>query len=1139
MKRVLLSSVVLTLALATAPARAGEVRKGVSVADQFPAALKHYQVKGEIQRVEGCVILLPDTTLRRALPLGYRTTLRAVVRWPADSKRGDIRLRLPAPGFGGALVALRRAEGQVSLSHLTYDPQTTALGKAPAGEDWVIVLDLHFGLARAKAWPRSRPEPKDWHTMRTIGITVWQPEVVEVEAGLSAGGSLVSLATTSAPRLVLSAEQQRQKAEADRLLKEGRKLMDRFELAGAITKASATVELLRKALPADHPDLGRALSSLSGALHTQGKFTDALARCDEGLAIRRKSLPPLHPDLVLSLLPRGRILSELGRAREAETVLREALAIARKVVPADHPAVPSVLEALGRNLVGQGRPAEARRCLEEARNLLRKASWDGRHRLATVTEYLADVLHILGRPAEACALYEESLALLRKALPANHPEFAIALFNYGGLQSDQGKEEGLALQRKAVALLRKALPGDHPRTAGCLNNLGVACLRLRRFEDARGYLEEALAMDRRCLAPSNPLLGFTLNNLGVVARTQGREESARALFEEALAVYERGLPGRDPSRLLALQNLGNLLSALGRHDEAWAVLRKAGPIWGGYVTLTAADSAARDHAALVRKGRFHISSWLKAAGRQAPFPDERALELLASLLDAKAVNGSVLGARLDAVVRAPEPRAAAAWEQLKRLRRQSSELLVRGPGSGDPAEFLALCKRLEKQEDDLERKLAELVNPYAELRRARHAGPAELAAHLPAKAALVEFVCYDADEKAAAGPPQPRAHYAAVVLWKGEKGIPKAGFVSLGAARILDEAIVRWRKCVQTGAVDAAAEKTLRTRLWDPLARVLPKETERLIVAPDGALALLPFEALRLADDSYLIERFQVRYVSSGRDLMPRPVPAGKGGMAVMVADPAYDAGPPGKAGAALGDWRFKALPGFARELDAVAKLLRGRPGWEVRVLRGEGASEEAVASLKRPRVLYCITHGFFAADRDDAPAAVVALRDLELAGPPPVPLRRFADPRLRSGLALAGANRGKARAQKGLSDGLLTALEVEDLDLWGTELVVLSACETGLGVVQADGEGTLGLRRAFQLAGARTVLASLWKVPDTQTEQLMVSFFGHWLEGAAPADALREAQLRLIRALRASPVAARRQAPPLYWAAFICHGGD
>ena len=145
-------------------------------------------------------------------------------------------------------------------------------------------------------------------------------------------------------------------------------------------------------------------------------------------------------------------------------------------------------------------------------------------------------------------------------------------------------------------------------------------------------------------------------------------------------------------------------------------------------------------------------------------------------------------------------------------------------------------------------------------------------------------------------------------------------------------------------------------------------------------------------------------------------------------------------------------------------------------------------------------------------------------------------DPRLASGLALAGANRWQERSQRGVSDGLLTALEAEELDLWGTELVVLSACDTGRGQVQV-GEGVLGLRRAFQQAGAQTVLASLWKVPDQETEQLMTAFLRRWLGGADKSEALRQAQLELIRRLREGKDKDKRTAPPLYWAAFICHG--
>jgi len=187
-----------------------------------------------------------------------------------------------------------------------------------------------------------------------------------------------------------------------------------------------------------------------------------------------------------------------------------------------------------------------------------------------------------------------------------------------------------------------------------------------------------------------------------------------------------------------------------------------------------------------------------------------------------------------------------------------------------------------------------------------------------------------------------------------------------------------------------------------------------------------------------------------------------------------------------------------------LAAWKKARPDEDPERLEGAAASEEALGKRPHPRLLYVITHGFFFPDLKH----------------------------VRAG----GANRWRERAAQGKSDGLLTALEAQNLDLWGTELVVLSACETGLGEVQV-GEGVMGLRRSFQNAGAQTVLASVWPVPDKETARLMDKFFRNWLGGMGKAEALRAAQRELIAELRAQSDPRHKEAPPLYWAGFICHG--
>jgi CHAT domain-containing protein len=223
----------------------------------------------------------------------------------------------------------------------------------------------------------------------------------------------------------------------------------------------------------------------------------------------------------------------------------------------------------------------------------------------------------------------------------------------------------------------------------------------------------------------------------------------------------------------------------------------------------------------------------------------------------------------------------------------------------------------------------------------------------------------------------------------------------------------------------------------------------------------------------------------------------------------------------------FGRLPGTRVEGECVAAMLGVAPWVDTAAL------ETRLKACHSPRILHLATHGFFLANRAAGDAA--GRRGLgawsEAAGSGQTPttgMLNLENPLLRSGLALAGANtwcRGGAPPE-GAEDGILTAEDVTGLDLTGTEMVVLSACETGLGEVRT-GEGVFGLRRAFVLAGARTIVMSLWKVPDQQTQELMEDFYRRVLGGQPRAEALRAAQL----ALKA------RYPDPLYWGAFICQG--
>jgi CHAT domain-containing protein len=452
------------------------------------------------------------------------------------------------------------------------------------------------------------------------------------------------------------------------------------------------------------------------------------------------------------------------------------------------------------------------------------------------------------------------------------------------------------------------------------------------------------------------------------------------------------------------------------------------------------------------------------------------------------------------------------------------------PKGMSPAEHFAAIQRLEREREALESSLSERS---AEFRA--QAAPVTLDAvrsALPDDAALIEFAVYRPfDPKAESNnTAYGAARYVAYVMTRRDtRG------VDLGPASAVDEAVGAFRQALGdprradvsrlARRVDAAVMQPVRERAGSP---------RRLLISPDGALNLLPFEALRDEQGRYAIERFQISYVSSGRDLLRLKTPRASRSDAVIVADPLFGdpaasaapAAPAASRAASrtpggpdqlrsltsiddLANAWFAPLRGTALEAERIKKLFP-----EATILSRERATRLEVSKLAAPRLLHIATHGFFIHDST----------------------RRNVNPLLRSGLALSGANLRPAQGRDGGRDGgagagnegILTALEASNLDLWGTKLVTLSACDTGVGEIR-NGEGVYGLRRAFFLAGAETLVMSLWPVSDYVTRELMTGYYAGLKQGLGRGDALRKSKLTML--------ARGGRQHPFYWASFIQAG--
>jgi CHAT domain-containing protein len=446
-------------------------------------------------------------------------------------------------------------------------------------------------------------------------------------------------------------------------------------------------------------------------------------------------------------------------------------------------------------------------------------------------------------------------------------------------------------------------------------------------------------------------------------------------------------------------------------------------------------------------------------------------------------------------------------EELSQLRALRASMMYGGSPHEQSASYRARFQALRLREDELERASAKLIP----MLRAQTDGAsaAALAAHLEPDEALVDFVVYRPYD-AAQGASVP-ARVLAYVLRR--EGAVKA--VDLGPARDMAAHVKRFRGALS--APDAAdvdpLGRQLYTALMAPLETLL-EGVNQLCISPDGVLNLMPFEALLDSEQRYLVERYRIRYISAARDLAIPPV-AASGAAAAIFGDPAYGATDTGDSEPAPGPRsselmrRFTRLPETEAEAEAIAGLIPAAS-----LYKGPHATETQIKQVRSPRILHIATHGFFLPD----PGGMEGSEELTA-------LVRE-DPLVRSGLALACAN----SPCPGTDDGILTALEATTLHLDGTELVVLSACDTGVGDI-VNGDGIYGLRRAFVLAGARQQIISLWKVDDAATRELMTEFYQRFVQGASAPDSLRAVQLRWARD------GERRH--PFYWASFVLSGRE
>ncbi len=945
-------------------------------------------------------------------------------------------------------------------------------------------------------------------------------------------------------------------------------------LSESDTLLAAALRIRETEFGRSHPETGE-IYYFQGLFHQFGvkDFRRAKSAYSLALEIRESTLDSLHPFVIRTAFRLGHVCFVLDDYLQAVQLLKPRMDMLLATGSGETPLYLDGLRWLAGSYEELGRLSEAMPLLQQSVILAAKIYGDTSTRSAEAIEDLGFLHFRLGSFDKAESEFERARQIYVLVHGRAHPDIADVMGRLALAYQSQGRlTESAETYRRALDMFEE-FPEKKGSDGYCALKLNLSLVNIHagQFDEAERGLEESIEILEALYGPRYSNVAIGLLNLGLVYEAQNRYSEADSVLRLSIDIGEEALGPQSPGLAHALNNLANLYVRLGRYDEARPIQERAVSI------LETALGPQHPEVAKFRRdlGRLYACTGYKVKSLESykmfidwsqrylenvfpysseqqklvwiskypiidptvfslaiqdgtPASKELALEML---LKSKAMVIEAVMAEKQAAYCHYDDEILAELDRLNEINGLIASLSMVGGYYIDSVATLYILK------DSIEVALSRHCSEFSDALAARRFEVKDVYASIPRGSVLWEFVRYIPTDlnpnvlgDAKLGPPR---YLAFTVDRTGQVNLK-----DLGDAHHIDslitvvrEMIYRAQPQIYSVAAKIAEERLneVTGQLYALLFAPLVGNNGDICISPDGMLNLLPFEILPAPDGSYAIEKYRISYLSSGRDLLKLNSFTDSEGEIVVMADPDFDGtatrtiisdelfGPEMRGNTDCLNQSFNPLPYSRTEALSVAACFRDGKVANVRECYGTMASEESLKNMPlAPKVVHLATHGFFCESADTS---------IELLN----------NPLLRSGLVLTGANRtisGIRNDSTSSEDGILTALEVSGLNLVGTDLAVLSACESGVGEF-VNGEGLFGLRRAFQHAGAETIVMSLWSVPDKETSQLMDGFYRRWLGGSSKRDALRESALEVLGQSRSK----RGCGHPLLWGGFILAG--
>ncbi len=938
-----------------------------------------------------------------------------------------------------------------------------------------------------------------------------------------------------------------------------------YERAETLFKQIALVQ--KNALGDANPDYANAIESLADIYETLGRYEEAEPLFRQAMEIRRQAFGEESIEYSRSLNNLANLYSATGRSELVEPLLRQAVGLVKKASGDQNPDYATVLDNLAGFYRGMGRSDQAEPLTRQALEIRKSVLGEQHPDYALSLDQLALVDYSLGKYEQAEPLYRQAAEIQKRALGEGHPYYASTLSSLAALYYAMRRyNEAEPIYLQALQIQKKSTGDQNLAYAISLSNLAALYSTVGRNGEAEPLERQALEISKSNVGVEHPQYALMLNTLALtLAATKRSEEASRLMLESAQAEWKcltRNFPTMTSLQKWQFTNAGSFTQP----EELWTLVFQG----NGVDPKRGLEAALLSKELLFEASRQETGA-LRAAVAAAP-PEWQSKwrvreQLLRqySTLAMHSLSESGRGRPADG-----QPVDAAQLRSLlENLERLNEEVRQTNPAYATQARLQQVTL------DDVIAALrpGETLIEYVKYR------PYDFVGHNWGSPHYGAFVLSGGSGQVSAIELGDAATIdRAVEQFRAEV----RGFIDqFPSARLEPSPAQIGRSESQIALVSAS----VRERVWQPLEKQL-SGARRVYVATDGSLRLIPFDTLARKDAAggwrYLVEDRELIYLGTGRDLATLALSGStrinRPKTALLVGNPAFGATPleaamvvaglrsaegvaPASASAQSGNSTLGAAAGGGtlrheiprnwEQVPALTELVQRasaqlkRMGWTVAMLTGRGAVEEAVETMEAPRILQFATHGYVL----DRPENIPGEWDIPL---------------VRSMLMMAGVNlsqpggsvyyhagnqlltetQARARgvspqqlqaARVEVGDGILTAQEVMHMDLRNTDLVNLTACETGLG--EATGDGIAGLRGAFLLAGARSLTMSMWEVPASETTLQIEDFYSRWLGGGKVPDA----RYKAFRAAQLAALARARQAHgsghPFYWAGTVYVG--